>query len=206
MDNVAQFALVSLTSLLFIVDPIAVVPAYLVITNDEAAEDQRRTAKRACIVMTILLIFFAATGNLLFHAFAITLPAFRTAGGLILWYVAMDMLRGERRTQGGQEEVLEGQTKEDIAITPLAIPMRPRRNFNSHCTFVPSTRSGRVGSRLRLGGRDRAGFLFRFAARRSATETAWQDWNKSFDSNHGVDLGRYGSSVCFERNQGGFRH
>lgn len=58
MDNVAQFALVSLTSLLFIVDPIAVVPAYLVITNDEAAEDQRRTAKRACIVMT-MLIFFA---------------------------------------------------------------------------------------------------------------------------------------------------
>jgi len=62
MDNVAQFALVSLKSLLFIVDPIAVVPSYLVITNDEAAEDQRRTAKRACIVMTILLIFFAATG------------------------------------------------------------------------------------------------------------------------------------------------
>ena len=208
MDNVAQFALVSLTSLLFIVDPIAVVPAYLFITSDEAAEDQRRTAKRACIVMTILLIFFAATGNLLFRAFAITLPAFRTAGGLILWYVAMDMLRGERRTQGGQEEVLEGQTKEDVAITPLAIPMLagPRRNFDSHCTFVPSTRSARVGSRLRLGGRDRAGFVFRLAARRSVTETAWQDWNQSFDSNHGVDLGRSGSSVCFERNQGGFRH
>ncbi|HET9297892.1 MAG TPA: MarC family protein [Candidatus Binatia bacterium] len=67
---------------LFIVDPIAVVPAYLVITNDEAAEDQRRTAKRACIVMTILN--FLRDGNLLFGAFAITLPAFRTAGGLIL--------------------------------------------------------------------------------------------------------------------------
>ncbi|HET9297456.1 MAG TPA: MarC family protein [Candidatus Binatia bacterium] len=123
MDNVAQFALVSLTSLLFIVDPIAVVPAYLVITDGETSEDQRRTAKRACIVMTILLIFFAATGNLLFRAFGITLPAFKTAGGLILWYVAMDMLHGERRTQEGQEEVLEGQTKEDVAITPLAIPM-----------------------------------------------------------------------------------
>ncbi|HEX6437940.1 MAG TPA: MarC family protein [Candidatus Binatia bacterium] len=123
MDNIAQFALVTMTSLLFIVDPIAVVPAYLVITSDETAGEQRRTAKRACIVMTLLLIFFAATGNLLFRAFAITLPAFRTAGGLILWYVAMDMLRGERRTQEGQEEVLEGQTKEDVAITPLAIPM-----------------------------------------------------------------------------------
>ena len=72
MDNVAQFALVTLTSLHFIVDPIAVVRAYLIITSDEAAEDQRRTAKRACIVMTILLIsspplatcFFAHSGSL----------------------------------------------------------------------------------------------------------------------------------------------
>jgi multiple antibiotic resistance protein len=73
--------------------------------------------------MTVLLIVFAATGNMIFRAFGITLAAFRTAGGLILWYVAMDMLHGERRTQEGQEEVHEGQTKEDVAITPLAIPM-----------------------------------------------------------------------------------
>ena len=45
MENIAQFALVSLTSLLFIVDPVAVVPAYLFITSGEAAENQRRTAK-----------------------------------------------------------------------------------------------------------------------------------------------------------------
>jgi multiple antibiotic resistance protein len=123
MDNVAQFALVTLTSLLFIVDPIAVVPAYLVITRGETPAEQRRTALRACIAMTVLLIVFAATGNMIFRAFGITLAAFRTAGGLILWYVAMDMLHGERRTQEGQEEVHEGQTKEDVAITPLAIPM-----------------------------------------------------------------------------------
>src|SRR5919107_778842 len=122
-DNLAQFALVSFTSLLFIVDPVAVVPTYLIITQNETAAEQRRTAWRACVAMTLLLVVFAATGHLLFRAFGITLPAFRTAGGLILWYVASDMLRGERRTQEGQEEVLEGQTKEDVAITPLAIPM-----------------------------------------------------------------------------------
>jgi multiple antibiotic resistance protein len=73
--------------------------------------------------MTILLVIFAATGNFIFQMFGITLPAFRTAGGLILWLVAMDMLRGERRTQEGREEVMEGQTKEDVALTPLAVPM-----------------------------------------------------------------------------------
>jgi len=73
--------------------------------------------------MTVLLILFAATGTLLFRAFGITLAAFRTAGGLILWFVAIDMLRGERRTQEGREELVEGQAKEDVALTPLAIPM-----------------------------------------------------------------------------------
>lgn len=123
MNGLAQFALVTFTSVLFIVDPIAAVPTYLVITQLESPLERRRTARRACIAMTVLLIFFGATGTLLFRAFGITLPAFRTAGGLILWFVAMDMLRGERRTQEGREELDEGQAKEDVAFTPLAIPM-----------------------------------------------------------------------------------
>jgi MarC family membrane protein len=123
MSDLAQFALVTITSVLFIVDPIAVIPTYLVITQDETREQRRRTARRACIAMTILLIVFAATGTALFRTFGITLAAFRTAGGLILWFVALDMLQGERRTQEGREEIMEGQVKEDVAVTPLAIPM-----------------------------------------------------------------------------------
>lgn len=123
MDELARFALVTFTSVLFIVDPIAAVPTYLVITQTETPLERRRTARRACIAMTVLLVLFAATGTLLFRAFGITLAAFRTAGGLILWFVAIDMLRGERRTQEGREELVEGQAKEDVALTPLAIPM-----------------------------------------------------------------------------------
>jgi multiple antibiotic resistance protein len=123
MSELASFALVTFTSMLFIVDPVAVVPTYLVITQDETPEQRRGTALRACIAMTILLVLFAATGTTLFRAFGITLAAFRTAGGLILWFVAMDMLHGERRTQEGRDELAEGQAKEDVALTPLAIPM-----------------------------------------------------------------------------------
>jgi multiple antibiotic resistance protein len=123
MEDLGRFALVTLTAVLFIVDPIAVVPTYLVITQDESAAERRRTALRACIAMTVLLVLFAASGTALFRAFGITLAAFRTAGGLILWFVALDMLHGERRTQEGRDEVLEGQAKEDVALTPLAIPM-----------------------------------------------------------------------------------
>jgi multiple antibiotic resistance protein len=123
MDELGRFALVTFTSIFFIVDPVAAIPTYLVITQQESAAERRRTARRACIAMTILMVVFGATGTMLFRAFGITLPAFRTAGGLILWFVAMDMLHGERRTQEGRDELFEGQIKEDVALTPLAIPM-----------------------------------------------------------------------------------
>lgn len=123
VSEFARFALVTFTSVLFIVDPVAVVPAYLVITQNETAGERRRTALRACVAMTVLLVVFAATGTLIFRAFGITLPAFRTAGGLILWFTAMEMLRGERTSQEGRIELQEGREKEDVAVTPLAIPL-----------------------------------------------------------------------------------
>jgi multiple antibiotic resistance protein len=123
MGDFAQFALVTFTSILFLVDPIAVVPTFLAITQGESVERRRATARRACIAAGILLIVFAAAGNLIFRAFGITLPAFRIAGGAILWLVAMDMLRGERRTQESEAEIDEGIRKDDVALTPLAMPM-----------------------------------------------------------------------------------
>src|SRR6266498_1909052 len=85
VSDLARFALITFTSILFIVDPVAAVPTYLVITRDETPAGRRRTALRACLAMTVLLMVFAATGTAIFRAFGITLPAFRTAGGLILW-------------------------------------------------------------------------------------------------------------------------
>jgi len=118
-----QFALITFTSILFIVDPVALIPTYLAITQDETPEQRRRTAMRACIAAMILLVVFGIAGRLIFRVFGITLPAFRIAGGLILWFVALDMLRGNRTTQESSEEIAEGQEKDDVAITPLAMPM-----------------------------------------------------------------------------------
>lgn len=123
MPPFLQSALITFTSILFIVDPLAAVPAYLVVTQDETQEQRHRTALRACIGMAILLLVFAAAGSLIFSLFGITLPAFRIAGGLILWLVALDMLRAKRTTQEGGEELEEGAAKEDVALTPLAIPI-----------------------------------------------------------------------------------
>ncbi len=123
MDGHLQFALVTFTSVLFIVDPIAVVPTYLVITRGQTPAQRHATARRACIAAMILLVTFAAAGRAIFDLFGITMPAFRIAGGLILWLVAMDMLHGNRSTQEGTAEISEATAKEDVAITPLAMPM-----------------------------------------------------------------------------------
>jgi multiple antibiotic resistance protein len=121
--HLGQFALVTLTSVLFIVDPIAVIPTYLVITQDQTRDQRAVTARRACIAATLILVGFALAGTLIFRIFGITIEAFRIAGGLILWVVAMDMLHGERRTQESRPEIAEGRVKDDVAVTPLAMPM-----------------------------------------------------------------------------------
>lgn len=123
MTGYLQFVLVTFTSVLFIVDPIAVVPTYLVITQAQTPAQRRITARRACVAATILLVTFAAVGRGIFELFGITMPAFRIAGGLILWLVAMDMLHGTRSTQEGTAELTEATSKEDVALTPLAMPM-----------------------------------------------------------------------------------
>jgi multiple antibiotic resistance protein len=123
VDGQFQFALVTFTSVLFIVDPIAVVPTYLVITQGQSQAQRRVTARRACVAAMVLLVTFAVAGRAIFGLFGITMPAFRIAGGLILWLVAMDMLHGSRSTQEGAAEITEATVKEDVAITPLAMPM-----------------------------------------------------------------------------------
>lgn len=118
-----QFAFVTFTSILFLVDPIAVVPAYLAFVRSESPERRKATARAACVAAAITLLVFASAGDFILKMFGVTLPAFRIAGGFILWLVAMDMLRAQRSTQEGTEELMEGQQKEDVGITPLGIPM-----------------------------------------------------------------------------------
>jgi len=123
VSELLQFALVTFTSVLFIVDPIAVIPTYLVITQDESPAQRAITVRRACVAAALILVVFTLAGRLIFQLLGITFPAFRIAGGLILWLVAMDMLHGVRTTQESAPEISEGRVKEDVAITPLAMPM-----------------------------------------------------------------------------------
>ena len=118
-----SFALTALASILFVVDPPGALPAYLAMTEGDDAAKRRRTARKAALASTLVLAGFAAGGHWLFRLLGLTLPAFQIAGGLILFLVALDMMRAQRRTNEGPAEVSEGTAKEDVAITPLAVPL-----------------------------------------------------------------------------------
>jgi multiple antibiotic resistance protein len=118
-----SFALTALESILFVVDPPGALPAYLVMTEGDDARKRRHTARKAAVAATLVLAAFAAVGQWLFRLLGLTLPAFQIAGGLILFLVALDMMRAQRPTKEGPGEVREGRGKPDIAITPLAVPL-----------------------------------------------------------------------------------
>ena len=120
----SECTLLAFSSLFVIVDPIAVVPAFLGMTPNDTPVQRERMARLACLVMAGVLLTFALTGQLIFKLLGITLPAFQIAGSIVLLLVALDMLRARRsRVQETPEEQEAGTHKVDIAVTPLAIPM-----------------------------------------------------------------------------------
>ena len=107
-----------------IVDPLAVVPAFLAMTPNDTVEQRIRTARLACFVTAGVMLVFSFAGQIIFKFMGITMPAFQIAASILLLMVALDMVRAQRsRVQETHEETKAGTEKTDIAVTPLAIPM-----------------------------------------------------------------------------------
>jgi multiple antibiotic resistance protein len=124
LDNPIYFSLSAVTTILFVVDPIAVVPLFLSMTALDAPQARKRIATRASIASFAILCAFGAAGGAIFQLLHISIGAFRIAGGLLLFLLAVDMLRAQRsRQRTSPEEEAEGIEKSDISIFPLAIPM-----------------------------------------------------------------------------------
>jgi multiple antibiotic resistance protein len=124
MQDVIEFSLASFSSIFFSVDPFGSIPAFLAMGARGSEKRNRWIAKRAAVTCFLTLTIFAWTGTLIFKLFGITLPAFKIAGGILLFQIALEMVRSRRsETQEVAEEREEGQRKEDFGITPLGIPM-----------------------------------------------------------------------------------
>jgi multiple antibiotic resistance protein len=124
MPVLLQFSLIAFTSIFVLVDPLAAIPTFLVMTADSDRIRRRSMALRAAVTCFVVLVAFAIAGRFIFNLFGITLPAFKIAGGIVLGLIGLDMVQARRsrtkETPGDTEESLE---KEDVGIIPLGIPM-----------------------------------------------------------------------------------
>ena len=119
-----EFLISALVTLLVVVDPVGLVPAFLAVTHERPDAFRRQVALRACLIAGAILVGAALIGDWLLRQLGITLPAFRVAGGLLLFAVAFEMVLGLRaRHEAKDAEQAIEEHSQDIAAFPLAIPL-----------------------------------------------------------------------------------
>jgi multiple antibiotic resistance protein len=122
--DVLSFALLAISSVLIIVNPLGATLIYVSLTTglDQPARDH--IIRDSCRFALFILLFTAVLGTWILQFFGITLEAFRIAGGILLFGIGMEMVYAKTsRTKLTATEKFESQDMEDMAIMPIAIPM-----------------------------------------------------------------------------------
>lgn len=122
MNELITFGLFAFTSFLALINPMGVTPVFLTMTQDLTSKQRNRTAFVAVLTSFLVLTLFAFAGQLLFKFFGISVNGFRIAGGIIFFMVGFDMLNARVSRIKYDDKDIE-QEVDDIAITPLGIPM-----------------------------------------------------------------------------------
>ena len=115
----------ALVTFLVIIDPPGCAPIFASLTRGTPPAHRRAMAFRSVLIAWAILLFFAVLGKPMLGALGISLASFRIAGGIMLFFIALDMVferRTERREKRAEE--IEGTPEaEDISVFPMAIPM-----------------------------------------------------------------------------------
>ena len=118
------YFIVALSTVATIVNPLGALGPFLAMTASDSSMKRRSIAARACFVSGGTLIVCGLAGTFIFRFYGITLPALKIAGGILLFFVAFDMINARpSRTKQTEEEEQEGAAKDDIAVFPLGIPL-----------------------------------------------------------------------------------
>jgi len=119
-----EFLISALVTMVVVVDPLGLVPTFVAITHGLPDRARRAVALRACLIAAAILAGSALIGDWLLRTLSIGLPAFRIAGGLLLFSIASEMVFGLRieRQSKQAEEAIEEHVR-NIAAFPLAIPL-----------------------------------------------------------------------------------
>lgn len=120
MDS--AFLISAFVTLFVVVDPIGLTPLFVAMTQGMSPSRRRAIGIRACLVAVVLLALFGAMGESVLGFIGISMPAFRVAGGILLFITALDMLF-ERRTKRRQDQADNDDDHDDPSVFPLAIPL-----------------------------------------------------------------------------------
>jgi multiple antibiotic resistance protein len=114
------FLITTFATLFVVIDPPGLVPLFIALTTGMSNERRRAMALRACLIAGFLLTIFGLAGESILGFVGISMPAFRIAGGILLFLTALDMLF-ERRTQ--RREGQKSEPDHDPSVFPLATPL-----------------------------------------------------------------------------------
>jgi multiple antibiotic resistance protein len=113
-------------TLFVVIDPLGCAPIYAGLTSNYTPKAAQTTALRACGIASIILLIFALFGSALLKALGIELNAFRIAGGIMLFVIALEMVfekRTEKREERAEKVKHTPEPHEDISVFPMAMPM-----------------------------------------------------------------------------------
>ncbi len=112
-------------TLLVTIDPVGLVPIFIGLTAEMTKEERFTISVRSCVIAFGLLILFLLAGQIILDTLGITIHAFRVAGGLLLFYIAFEMvfsLRQQRKEETSKTAITKDQIA-NIAVFPLALPL-----------------------------------------------------------------------------------
>jgi multiple antibiotic resistance protein len=115
----------ALVTLLVTLDPVALAPIFVSLTRGMNAGERRRVSLRACLIAFGILAFFGLGGEVLLRLLGVGIPAFRISGGLLLFWIAFEMVferRNERKQHTADIAITEDHIR-NVAAFPLAIPL-----------------------------------------------------------------------------------
>ncbi|AZN72160.1 MarC family protein [Georhizobium profundi] len=115
----------ALATIIVLIDPPGLAPIFLGLTNGMNRAQRFQVALRGCIIAAVLLSLFAVTGSAILSLLGITLGAFRIAGGLLLFWIAFEMIfeKRQERHETTAERAITQDHISNIAVFPLAIPL-----------------------------------------------------------------------------------
>ncbi|ADZ70642.1 MarC family protein [Polymorphum gilvum] len=124
----ADYIINAFAMLFVTIDPVGLAPMFLALTAGVSAADRKRIAIRATLIAGAILFVFLVAGQSVLTVLGISVPAFRVAGGILLFLIAVEMVFDKRRKrkEAAAEQAVEHHHPadlHDLAIFPLAIPL-----------------------------------------------------------------------------------